>query len=245
LAALERELRGADEGQAIAAIDELARRGSEHTVAVLEQLVLEGVPDQTLQHVLQALAATPSRHALPLLARLCRHRRPEARRLSYRAIAAVSDSQVPELLGTGLRDSDAGVRGLSAEALGELGARDQLPLLFRALARGVPQAAPAIGKLGDARDIELFHEQLQRLPINVMLAGYAQFLERPELAQTLKLDIVARLGEVASPSVKHFLEELLSQHDWSREDRLRHAVTETARRIDERAAQQGAGGATP
>lgn len=245
LSALQAELRSQDPARVNAAIDELARRGSEHTLAALEKLVLAGQPDATLQRVLEALASSPSPHALPLLVRLTRHRRADARRLSYRAIAEVSDRQVPVLLGGGLRDSDARVRGVCATALGELGARDQLPLLFRALARGVPEAAPAIGKLGDARAVERFHEHLQRLPIDVMLTGYERFLERNELAEEVKLEIVARLGEVASPSVKHFLEELLGRRDWKPGDRLRHAVSETARRIDPDPARQKPSRATP
>jgi hypothetical protein len=70
-----------------------------------------------------------------------------------------------------------------------------------------------------------------------MLNGYEQFLLRADIGEQHKLEIVARLGEVASPSVKHFLEGLIADGTWTKQPRLANALRETAKRIDARPAR--------
>ena len=205
-----------------------------HPAAVerLQRFLHAGQPDALADRAIDALGATGLEEALPLLSELTHHRRSGARRHAYSAIAAIADDSVPALLAKGLRDSDAGVRGEAARWLGELGAQDELPILFRALSLGVPEAAAAIGKLGDEASLAKYDQHLERQPLTVMLAGYEAFLGRTDLPEKAKLGIVGRLGEVAGVTVKRFLESLLAKLDWKNQLRLRHAVKETARRIE-------------
>ena len=47
-----------------------------------------------------------------------------------------------------------------------------------------------------------------------MLPGYEQFLLRADIDEAHKLELIAHLGEVASLTVKRFLEQLLATQHW-------------------------------
>ena len=150
------------------------------------------------------------------------------------AIADIAGPRADELLAQGLRDSDSAVRGTCARRLGERKASSQIDVLLRAFERGVPEAAVAVGRIADAATSARFHAQLGHAPIVLMLSGYEPLLLRADVDEATKLDVIARLGEVASISVKRFLERMLVEHDWSAQPRLRSTLADTARRIDER-----------
>lgn len=234
LASLIADLKSADATVVGTALDRLALRTERAAVAALGAFLHEGQPDALADHALLALGKTPSPAALAQLAEFTRHRRRAARTAAFTSVAEQPGNAANELLARGLRDSDAGVRGLCARRLGERGAKSQIEVLFLALARGVPEAGTALGKLADATAIARFDEQLARLPLHVMLGGYEQFLLRTDIDEQHKLEIVARLGEVASPTVKHFLEGLVADGAWSKQPRLATALRETAKRIDAR-----------
>jgi HEAT repeat protein len=221
--------REASAGQAASIVDALATRAD--AVSALASFLHAGQPDALTDRALLALGGTRAPTALPVLAAFTRHRRPAARAAAYAAVARIAGEPADELLAQGLRDSEAGVRGLCARSLAERGARTQLELLFRAFALGVPEAAYAIGRLGGTASVARFEEQLGRLPVHVMLDGYEQYLVRADIEEAIKLEMVAHLGEVASLTVKHFLERLTAAHDWSKQPRLQRALAETARRI--------------
>jgi hypothetical protein len=225
-------LRSPDAAQVAAAIDALGKRGDRAAVDALTGFLRAGQPDALTDHALLALGQARSRNSLATLADFAHHRRVSARMSAYAAAARIPGEAANALLGEGLRDSDAGVRGLCARSLGERGAKSQLDLLFRAFVRGVPEAAFAVGKLADVASLPRFRAQLGRQPIQVMLAGYEQFLLRPDLDETTKLELVAELGEVASLSVKRFLEQLLGAQRWTHQLRLQRAIADTAKRID-------------
>ncbi len=233
LRAVAAELASAEAARVQAAIEALAASRHPYAVVTLTAFLREGQPDLFTDHALAALALLGQPSALGVLAEFTHHRRAEARRESYRAIAAIEAAERVGLLAEGLRDSDPRVRGTCAEALGHVGTADVVDTLFHALSRGVPEAAEAIGRIGDARSVLRMHEHLGRQPLTLMLAGYEAFLRRMDLDEASKLDIVARLGEVAAPAVKRFLQALLSSSDWKREPRVRASIAETAQRIAE------------
>jgi HEAT repeat protein len=224
-------LQSDDPARAAAAVDALGKRGDRTAVAALTAFVRAGQPDALTDRALVALGATRSPDALPVLAEFTHHRRPSARAAAHAGAARIPGSAADALLAEGLRDSDAGVRGTCARALAERGSKSQLDLLFRAFVRGVPEASFAIGKLAEPASLPRFEEQLGRLPIQVMLAGYEQFLLRPDIDEATKVELVAHLGEVASLTVKRFLERLLAEQNWASRPRLLRALVETARRI--------------
>jgi hypothetical protein len=226
-------LASGDAARAGAALDALGARSDRAAVVALRAFLIVGQADAWADRAIAALGNTRSPDARALLTELTQHRRPAARLLAYRGLAQIPGSASDEALAQGLRDSDPAVRGLCATQLGERNARSKADLLLRALERGVPEAAPAIGKLGDAEMVARYGALLQRLPIDVMLGGYGEFLRRADLAEATKLEIVARLGEVAGVVVKRFLEQLVADGVGKGSASLELALRETAKRIDE------------
>ncbi|MFI5309289.1 MAG: HEAT repeat domain-containing protein, partial [Polyangiales bacterium] len=238
LAQLELDLRSRDPERQRIALAALTEHAEASAVSALADALHAGLPDALADRAIQALGGTRSSKALSTLAELTRHRRAGARAAAYAAASGIEGEAADELIALGLRDSDANVRGLCARSLGERGARTQLDLLFRALERGVPEASPAIGKLAPAAGLERFHAQLGHAPMQVMLAGYEQILRRADLDEAVKLDVIARLGEVAGLSAKRFLERMLVDRDWSKQARVQRALADTAKRIDARPPQK-------
>jgi len=226
-------LASGDAATAGAALDALGTRGDRAAVEVLIAFLVVGQADAWADRAIEALGNTRSPAARTLLTELTQHRRPAARLLAYRGLGQIPGAASDEVLAQGLRDSDAGVRGLCATQLGERNARPHVELLLRALERGVPEASVAIGKLGDADVVARYGVLLQRLPIHVMLGGYGEFLRRRDLAEATRLEIVARLGEVAGVVVKRFLEQLIADGVGKGSATFELALRETAKRIVE------------
>ena len=123
------------------------------------------------------------------------------------------------------------MRSASALALGTMGSRGSLELLFRAFDRGVIEAATAIGQLGNEGSIERFDGYLGRVPLSVMLAGYDQYLRRADINEESKIGIVTRLGEVSGRQVREFLSSYLGTFRERDRSRLRQTVMDTLTRI--------------
>lgn len=240
LAQLQTELSSGDEARVMRALTLLGKRKQAGSVGVLTAFVQAGQPDALADRAVAALGELASPLALPALTELVRHRRPEARIAALSAVAVLPGEAPLGLLVAGLRDSDPVVRGASARLLGERGDRSAIDVLFLALERGVPEAAPALGLLGDAAAVTRLHGFLGRVALQTMLPGYERLLARADLDEAVKLEIVARLGEVAVVTVKRFLERELAAGVAARSPRLAHALRETAKRIEERPTPGGA-----
>jgi HEAT repeat protein len=240
VAKLSADLASGDPAKTSAAIDALGERGGHDALVALATFVRGGQPDALADRALTALGAARSPEALDALASMTRHRRASARVAVFGSVARIPGERANALLADGLRDSDAGVRGVCARSLGERHARSQIEPLFRAFERGVPEAAVAIGRLATAAELVRFHARLGQAPVQNMLGGYEQLLLRADIDEATKLDIIARLGEVASLSVKRFLERMQVDPSFKAQPRVQRALTDTARRIDEHPKPAGA-----
>jgi HEAT repeat protein len=242
LKVLRAELSSGDEARVLRALEGLGSRRQKGSVEALVAFVHTGQPDRLADRAVEALGQLASPAALPLVTEMAGHRRAGARVTALTAAAELEGSAVDALLTNGLRDSDATVRGTCARLLGERGTRSAVDLLFRALERGVPEAAPAIGRLGDSAAVTRMHGLLGKLALHPLLAGYDRFLARSDLDEATKLDIVTHLGEVASLAVKRFLEQQLQPRAAgvaARSPRLTAALRETAKRIPEQPTSHG------
>jgi HEAT repeat protein len=233
-----------------AAIDQLTVISDAQCVPPLAELLRSGQPDAVTDRALDALRAIGHASSIEVLTEFTHHRRAGARRRAYRALAAIEDRRIPALIEAGLRDSDREVRSSSALALGTMGSRSSLELLFRAFDRGVIEAATAIGQLGNEGSVERFDGYLGRVPLSVMLAGYDQYLRRTDINEETKLGIVTRLGEVSGRQVREFLSAYLGTFGARDRSRLRQTVMDTLTRIPiegdtRRTAPTGAGAAAP
>jgi HEAT repeat protein len=225
------DLHSGDAVRVAAALDALGAQKSRAAVVALASFVREGQVDALADRAALALGDTRSPEALDVLGELTRHRRAGAREASYRAIAKIPGARADALLGTGLRDSASPVRVVCARSLGERSAKSQLDLLFLAFDRGVAEAGVAIGQIADGPAVSRLHERLGHAPIQPMLGAYEKLLLRADVPESTKLDVLARLGEVATPNVKLFLQGLMGSHDWSKQLPVLRAMADTAARI--------------
>lgn len=220
------------------AVDLLSVIDHPKVVPHLAELLRSGQPDPITDRALEALRGLAHPSSIDVLTEFTRHRRAAARRRAYLALAAIDDGRVPGLLEQGLRDPDRGVRGAAALALGDIGSKKSLDVLFEAFEAGVVEAAIAIGQLGNAKSVERFGEHLGRRPLGIMLSGYRHFVRRDDLSKEVKEEIVTELGEVSGPMVRRFLESYLETFAGGRDTDLEEHVRTTLDRIPDE--QQGA-----
>ncbi len=220
-----------DEKALFAAIDALGSSCNPLAVTKLAELIREGPRDAVTDYVLETLGKTGSSKAVEVLKEFTNHRRANARRLAYRALAAIRSPHTTDLLSQGLRDAHPEVRATTALLLGEIGSSQQLEMLFWAFSRGVSEAAVAIGQIGDAASVERFTQFLEKKPLPIMLSGYEQFLLREDIAEAVKLKIVTVLGEVSGPLVREFLLRILSREKREGPSALVRSIRATIRRI--------------
>lgn len=221
-----------DQTELLIALDELnTSPESDRNSRAVADLLRAGQPDVVTDHALDALARMKSREARPVLALFCRHRRPDARARAYTALANLRDSRDIPIITEGLRDSAAPVRAQVAVLLGQLQAVQAVADLLRALELGVHPAAASIGKLGDAASVGLYAKQLGRLPLPVMLEGYGQYLERADISESVKLEIVASLEQVSGATVKAFLNARVQNPAKNTTPKLQQAMLTSAGRI--------------
>ena len=259
VAALAARARGASDP--LIAIDALSALGGHAASDALCALLREGLPDATSDRILEKLAERPRPGALDTLELLARHRRPRRAVLALRAIAALGvadaklDASTTKLLAAGLRDSDPSVRGTAAAALARRFERlDQTgsstaraaqvnelvaDVLVRAVARGVPEAASAAGWASPEATLLRLHTALTGQPLAATLDAYGAALARKTLSDAAKLDLLARLGEIATPATKAFLAGLIAERRFAADSALQRALIETEKRIVQKPAASG------
>jgi HEAT repeat protein len=221
-----------DQTELLIALDELnANADVDRNSRAVSDLLRAGQPDVVADHALDALARMKSREAHAVLITFSRHRRADARVRAYTALGNLRDARDIPILIEGLRDSSSQVRAQVAVMLGQLQAVPALPDLLRALPLGVHQAAVAIGKVGDPASIEAYSKQLGKLPLPVMLEGYGQYLDRSDIPESAKLQIIAELEEVAGASVKAFLNARIQNPSKNTTPKIQQAMVMSAGRI--------------
>jgi HEAT repeat protein len=225
-------LRGTPD-EARAALDQLVILDRREAIEPIAALLRAGQPDAITDHALASLERIAEPSSIDVLTEFTRHRRAGARRRAYEALAEIEDRRVAPLLEQGLRDSDRSVRAAAADSLGDIGARGSLDILFRAFERGVIEAAPAIGKLGDERSVARFTEHLGQQPLSVMLDGYAEYLHRADIADATKIEIVVRLGEVSGRLVRQFLQQEIARLQEQERGRRRRTPSPLVMRMSE------------
>lgn len=177
-------------------------------VAVLDDRIRRGLPAELLDQAIDTLALMGRREAGPILFMLARHRRSAVRRHAIEAIVACAPRGGGDAIVFALGDADPAVRAAAATALGDLGHHDGVDALFHAFERGVLEAAPALGKLIRGPEIDRFLGYLGQRPLPQMLDAFSQLVDRDDLTESVKVEAIAQLGELATSEVRIFLEEL-------------------------------------
>ena len=203
-------LQSANGDEVLQGIDALTRLSTPEVVAPLVELVHRGLSDELLETVVTKLGIIGQPSAIDELSSLMRHRRPTVRRAAVEALGQIRDARTRALVESALRDSDNTVRGPAATALGAMGASQSVELLQRAFERSVPEAAEAIGRVGNPASAARLLESVGRAQLSVLLPGFRRFLDRRDITDPVKLNIVEQLvARSPTVQVKRFLQDWL------------------------------------
>lgn len=231
---LRARLDGDDVDVVIAAVREVTNANNQASVDALMALLRTGPPDAVTAAAIEGLGALADPSSIDLLAEYARHRRAEVRVLALQSLSYIDDPRVEAVLTDALRDSNAEVRSTAATALGEGGYSDAVPILFQAFERGVREAAPAIGKIGDADAASRMTGYLGSGDLTTLLSGLAEFLARENLDSEAKIRIVEQLLELAGPEVRRFLvSQLVELPNTNANRELRQAMEDAIAQIPE------------
>jgi len=212
-------------------IETLGLAPSARGAVALTARARRGLPPELLLAAISTLGAMQQREAVPYLVELGRHRRTVVRAKALEALAAIGGDEAKVALRRGLDDGDADVRVAAVRGLGLLQDRSALQLLVRAFDRGVTEAGDVLGLLGGADEIRFLMGQLGHVPLQSLLSGLGEALRRADLPQRLRLDIVARLTEMATVEVRTFFESVAPNLPGPTNDPVRRAVSDAIVRI--------------
>lgn len=209
-------------------IEALGTIGSARVVAPLMARIRRGLPADLLDLALETLGVVGQREAGPVLFQLLTHRREAVRLSAVDAIVSCKPRGAERALATALSDSDPRVRAAAALGLGQLGARGSIDDLFHAFERGVLESATAIGQLADAAGADRLLDHLGRVPFDAIAPAVNELLARDDVADRVKLEIVGRLAELATPEVRQYFQELVESLD---DSPVRRAAEDAVARI--------------
>jgi HEAT repeat protein len=213
-------------------IENLGLSGRASAVAPLSARIERGLPRPLLEAAVETLGVLAKPAAGPILFRLTDHRVPSVRVAALRAIVACRPRGADAALIEALGDLDPRVRGAAAIGLGELGARGSLDALFHAFDRGVIESVTSIGQLADAAATDRLLGYLERVPLDSINPGLNEIFARSDVSNAIKLRVVGRLGELATPEVRTYLSDLYAALPDPGGD-LGRAIQDAVRRISE------------
>jgi HEAT repeat protein len=226
-------LASSDRAQVEAGIQSLGLLGGAAAVPPLVERIELGLPPDLLEAAVVTLMALAQPEAGPVLYELCAHRRPEIRLRALEAITATRPPGAETALVAALSDSDAKVRAAAATSLGELHASGAMEKLFLALDRGNMDASGAIGKVVPAGEVKRLVGYLGQIPLHSLGPALSEVLQRKDVPEDAKLEIVARLEEVGTPEVKGYLNDLLASAGDALPEKLNRAMLRAMQEIAE------------
>lgn len=212
-------------------IETMGLLGSPAAVEPLAARIRRGLPSELLATAIDTLGILGRNEAGPILFELVTHRRPEIRLRAVQAIATCRPRGADRALVTALGDSSAPVRAAAAATLGELRATSAIDSLFLAFDHDVVEAGPALAALVRPEDLTRLLGYLGRRPFTSLRPMLLALVIRTDLPARSRLDVVARVGELATPEARALLEEAVNSLPASDLSPVRRAATETAARI--------------
>ncbi|MCG8554693.1 MAG: HEAT repeat domain-containing protein [Proteobacteria bacterium] len=213
-----------------AGIETLGVMGSRAAVAPLSARIRDGLPASLLAIAVDTLMVLGRPQAGPVLFELTRHRRPEIREKALVAIGTCRPRGAAEKVARALTDPDGAVRAAAAQTLAELGARDSIEALFLAFDRGVVGSETALGKLLGPGEVRRLLGYLGKAPLNLVGPAVMKLLERQDMPQAKKLEIISALQELRTPQARSYLETFAASPG-SRKGSLRKAALRAAQQI--------------
>jgi hypothetical protein len=211
-------------------IQSLGLLGIEHAVEPLAARIRRGLPSDLLELAVTTLMAIGQPNAGPVLYELTWHRRAEVRKRVVEAIAATKPAGAEAELLRMLSDEDARVRSAAAV---EVGTGHAVERLFLALDRGNAEASVAIGRLVAPAAVEKLVHYLGRIPFHQMGPALTGVIERRDVPDAKKIELIARLEELGTAEVKSHLSSLLAASGESLTPAVNRAVARAVQQIDD------------
>lgn len=214
-----------------AGIQSLGLLGTPDAVQPLAERIRQGLPPDLLEAAIVTLMALGQPSAGPVLYELAAHRRADVRLRAIEAISATNPSGAEKALSVALSDTDARVRSAAATGLGEIGAKSSLERLFQALDRGNMEASTALGKSVPAKEVPRLFQYLGKWPFRSLGPAFAQLLQRSDVPDNVKLQIVSRLEEIGTAEVKGYLGDQIVASGDAMPNGLRAAILRAMQEI--------------
>ncbi|HEY1534349.1 MAG TPA: HEAT repeat domain-containing protein [Polyangiaceae bacterium] len=223
---LKKALESGDEGQAIAALDEIEQAGDRSAAPLVEALLTRGASSKLLLRAIEVAGSLGRESSSAALSPYVKHRSPEVRRAAAQSLVHTKGKVAVQALRDALRGSDPTLRGTAADGLGALGAKEAVPDLFVVLPREVPEAAGAIGTLCGGEDCKRFLSFLGKLPFDVMQSGFLPLLLRTssDVPDALKLQLIEQLRRMATPKASEVLATALATYPTAGSPKVKAAL---------------------
>lgn len=191
-----------------AELDSLGRQGGRDAVRQIEARIEQGLPPRVLARAVAALARIGDRGAVSVLLELASHRRAAVRAQVAEALGHSSDSRGRSVLADLLDDPDPRVRSAAAVGIGLVGAQGVIDTVIQAAARGVAEAAIALGQHARPGDIPRVLRRLDASTLGALAPALRVLLDREDLPLRSKRSIVAALAQLNDPECEHILREV-------------------------------------
>jgi HEAT repeat protein len=224
-------LEARDEGTVRLGIETLGLTGSAEAVRPLAARVRRGLPPELLDLAVDTLVVLARPEAAEILTELAQHRRASVRLKAVTGLAQIRPRGVEGVLSRALDDGDPQVRAAAAVGLGQVGARASVDALFLALDRGVLEAATAIAQLATPPEIDRLLAYVGRLDLATLAPALVEIVARRDVPERKKLDVVARVAELATGEAKRFLGDLAASVPEGSGAAVRRAAEDAALRI--------------
>jgi HEAT repeats len=209
IAAAKALLASSDHDEVEAGIQSLGLIGTPAAVAPLIERVRAGLPADLLETGIVTLMALGQPQAAPLFFELLEYRRPDVRIRAIEGIVALKPKGAEEALQRALSDMEPRVRSAAALALGEIKAAGSVELLFRALDHGNFEASQAIGQALRSDQVVRLLGYLGTIPFRTLAPALTEILQRKDIGERDKLNVVSRLQDVGTHEVKNYFNDVM------------------------------------
>jgi HEAT repeat protein len=233
LRAAEEKLSSHDPAAIRKALDALAQLGGDAASAAVVARVRRGMPPQLTEQAIETLVKIDKPNAGPVLLELTQHRRAAIRQRAVSALGALKIRSAQSALFYALDDPNPEVRGAAAKALAGVGTARALPVLWTAAERGVDHALEAIGAIASPRDLKAVFEHVSNNDVTLVVPALQAMLDRETFPLAGKLTIAHEVEKLGSASARMYLVRWLDTWKQSGHPRLRQALFDAIKHIDD------------
>lgn len=241
-----RKLASSDAAAVQSAIDTLVAIGGPSAQQALASRLRGGLPPQLSERTIAALVQLKARQATPVLIEIMQHRRDGLRLHALGALIELAPrgaSAAENAVIAALADPSLEVRTRAAQAVPGMRLRRAVPALLAAYDRGLSAALPAIGALAGPGNVDALLARARDGVLDPLLPAFDVVLQRSDFPQKDKLALIAKLGNIGSPSAQRYLVALVERYRAGQDARLAQAIgaaLEHSSAQAEAAAPQGA-----